>query len=222
MNGTTPMNETAGTPPLVLLHGLGQAPMAWEDVVPLLYRSRPLLTPWVPGTRPIDRQTLSVPEAAAALDQQLMLEGRTAVDVCGLSIGAMVGLQLAADFPERVHRLVLIGGQVRPPRAALAVQRRLMRLMPRERFLRADVSKERVLQLLDMLREVNLTEAAGQVRVPTLVLCGARDRAHLPASRLLADLIPDATLHLVPGAGHEVNVQAPQALATLLTGFLDG
>lgn len=215
------MNETPGAPPLVLLHGLGQAPMAWEDVVPLLYRSRPLLTPWVPGTRPIDRQALSVPDAAAALDQQLMLEGKATVDVCGLSLGAMVALQLAADFPDRVNRLVLIGAQVRLPRAAMAVQRRLMRLMPRERFLRANVSKERILQLLDVLRVVDLTEAAGRVRAPTLVLCGARDRANLPACRRLAELIPGATLQLVPDAGHEVNVQAPQALAELLTGFLD-
>ena len=217
-----PHTDSPQAPPLVLLHGLGQAPMAWEDVVPLLYSSRPLLTPWVPGTRPIDKQVLSVPDAAAALDQQLMLEGKGAVDVCGLSLGAMVALQLADDFPERVRKLVLIGGQVKLPRALMAMQRRMMRLVPRERFLRSNVSKERVLQLLDVLRDVDLTAAATRVQAPTLVLCGARDRPNLPAAQQLAELIPGATLHLVPDAGHELNVQAPRALAGLLAEFLDG
>lgn len=208
--------------PLVLLHGLGQSPLAWEDVVPLLYTSRPLLTPWIPGTRPIDPRPLGLSASAAALDQELMLEGKDAVDVCGVSLGGMVALQLAADFPERVRRLVVIAAQVRPPRTLIRLQRPLIRMVPRQRFIDAGVSKSRMLDLLDLIADADLSAELTRITASTLVLCGTKDRPNQPAARQIAAAIPGAELALVPGAGHELNRQQPRELARLLTDFLDG
>ena len=47
-------------------------------------------------------------------------------------------------------------------------------------------------------------------------LCGERDRANKKAALELRDGIPGAELAWVPGAGHEVNREAPEALAALL------
>lgn len=207
-------------PPLVLLHGAGQSPMSWQDVVTRLYGQSPLLTPWVPGARPIDPQVLPVAEAAAALGQQLTLEGVDQADICGISLGAMVALQLAADQPERVRRLVVIAAQVKPPRLLMAMQARLIRLMPKERFVDSGVSKDRLLQILEVARHTDLTDALPRITAPTLVLCGAGDRPNLPAARRIAERIPDATLTVVAGAGHELNEQRPAELAEILTGFL--
>ncbi|WP_151525886.1 alpha/beta fold hydrolase [Serinicoccus kebangsaanensis] len=212
----------AGEPiPLVLLHGVGQAPMAWEDVVVSLYGSRRLLTPWVPGLRPTEKQVLPLADSAAALDQQLMLEGMQGVDLCGLSYGAMVATRLAADFPERVRRLVLIAGQVRPPRMLMRAQGAALKLVPASRLADAGVSKDRLLQALDMARSADLTAALGQVQAPTLVLVGAKDKANQPGARTLAAGIPDARLRIVDGAGHALNEDSPQALVELLHDFLD-
>lgn len=213
----------ASTPstPLVLLHGVGQAPMAWEDVVVALYGSRRLLTPWVPGLRPTEREVLPLADAAAALDQQLMLEGLRQVDVCGLSYGAMVATRLAADFPERVRRLVLVAGQVRPPGMLMRAQSAALKLVPASRFADSGVSKERLLQALEVARAADLRDALAQVQAPTLVLVGAKDRANQPGSRALADGIPDARLRIVDGAGHAINEEAPAALTGLLRDFLD-
>ncbi|ANS78992.1 Beta-ketoadipate enol-lactone hydrolase [Serinicoccus hydrothermalis] len=207
--------------PLVLLHAEGQAPMAWEDVVVSLYGSRRLLTPWVPGLRPTEKQVVPLADSAAALDQQLMLEGMQQVDLCGLSYGAMVATRLAADFPERVRRLVLIGGQVRPPRMALRVQGAALKLMPASRLAEAGVSKERLLQAMEVTRAADLTDALPQVQAPTLVLVGAKDKTSQPGARALADGIPGARLRIVDGAGHALNEVAPAALVDLLRDFLD-
>ena len=51
-------------------------------------------------------------------------------------------------------------------------------------------------------------------------LCGARDRANRRAARTLAEALPRAALRTIPGAGHEVNRDAPEALGQLLTAFL--
>lgn len=209
-------------PPLVLLHAGGQAPMAWEDVVVRLYGSRRLLTPWVPGLRPTEKEPVPMAQAAAALDTTLMLEGMQQVDLCGVSYGAMVAAQLAADFPERVRRLVLIGGQVRPPRSVMRMQGALLRMIPRSRFVDAGVSKDQVLRSQEVVRALDLTDALPRITARTLVMVGSKDVVNQPAARALAAGIDGATLRIVEGAGHLVNVDKPDELVTVLRDFLDG
>lgn len=209
-----------GPTPLVLLHGVGQAPMAWEDVVVRLFGSRPLLTPWVPGLLPTAREVPSLSDSAAMIDQTLMLEGMGAVDLCGQSYGAMVAAQVAAGHPDRVRRLVLVAGQVRPPRLLLRAQAAALRLVPASRLADSGVSKDRLQAVLAAVRDADLSAELPRISAPTLVLVGERDRANLPAARKIAELVPDARLEIVPGAGHAVNVDAPAALADLLADFL--
>lgn len=213
--------QPAAQPPLVLLHGMGQAPMVWEDVVVNLYGSRRLLTPWVPGLRPTETAPMPIADAAAKLDTDLMLEGMQQVDLCGVSYGAVVAARLAADFPERVRRLVLIGGQARPPRAALRVQAALLKLMPASRFADAGVSKDQVLRAQEVVRRLDLTDALPRITAPTLVLVGAKDLPNQAGARALAAGIPDAQLRIVEGAGHFVQVDKPAELTQILTDFLD-
>ncbi len=56
--------------------------------------------------------------------------------------------------------------------------------------------------------------------MPTLVLCGERDRINLKLSRRLAEGLPDARFEVVPGAGHVANLDNPEAFNTLLREFL--
>lgn len=56
---------------------------------------------------------------------------------------------------------------------------------------------------------------------PTLVVAGARDAISGPPSRRLAALLPRAELVTVPGAGHVVNLEAPDAFNAALARFLD-
>lgn len=195
--------------------------MAWEDVVVALYGSRRLLTPWVPGLRPTDQTTFTLADAAAALDQQIMLEGMPAADLCGLAHGAMVATQLAADYPQRVRRLVLIAGQVSPPRFAIRAQAAALRLVPASRLADSGVSKARLLQALKAAATTDVREALPRVTAPTLVLVGAKDRANQAGARALADGIRGARLHVIPGAGHAVNEDNPAELVALLRDFLD-
>lgn len=194
--------------------------MAWEDVVVSLYGRRRLLTPWVPGLRPTEKELVPLPTAAARLDTDLMLEGIERADLCGLSLGAMVATQLAADFPDRVRRLVLIAGQVRPPRTAMTMQSALMRLIPASRFADSGVSKDRLLRMLEAAREIDLTSALPRITAPTLVLVGSKDKANQPGARALADGIPGARMLVVEGAGHALNADAPGELVRLLEDFL--
>lgn len=69
-----------------------------------------------------------------------------------------------------------------------------------------------------MLAEVPALEAGlGKVRAPTTVVAGGRDRV-VPAvvARDLTRAIPTAVLHVVPGVGHFLPLEAPDQLAEVV------
>jgi len=67
----------------------------------------------------------------------------------------------------------------------------------------------------------DMTEALRHVRVPTLLVVGAEDQITPPACLEAAEeIIPDARLLIVPGAGHLVPLEAPEIFNRALLEFL--
>jgi len=56
----------------------------------------------------------------------------------------------------------------------------------------------------------------GELCMPVAVLAGARDAKFLALARRLAGALPAATLTVVPGAGHALHLEAPEAVAAAL------
>src|SRR5439155_14584432 len=85
-------------------------------------------------------------------------------------------------------------------RAAIAPGMQELRAC-RARTLAADVA---------IARSMDVTEFAGRLRVPALILCGSRDRVRpLALSRHLNATIAGSRLSLVDGAGHMPLIEAP-------------
>jgi 3-oxoadipate enol-lactonase len=95
--------------PLILVHGLGGAAANWAEMVPLLVGRHRLLVPDLPG------HAGSTPLAAAGtldpyadrLDRLAELESIEGAAVVGHSLGGLIGLRLAVNYPRRVEALVL-------------------------------------------------------------------------------------------------------------------
>jgi pimeloyl-ACP methyl ester carboxylesterase len=96
-------------PPVILVHGLGGAAANWAGVVPLLVDRHRLLVPDLPGhagSTPFPAATTLDPYADR-VDRLAELEGMEHAGVVGHSLGGLVGLRLAVNFPQRVGALVL-------------------------------------------------------------------------------------------------------------------
>ncbi|EST19038.1 hypothetical protein M878_43005 [Streptomyces roseochromogenus subsp. oscitans DS 12.976] len=76
------------------------------------------------------------------------------------------------------------------------------------------------IDMLDGLRTSDLTQVLPRIAVPTLVLCGKRDRAGLPDARRAAAAIPGAHLSVVPHSGHLLPMAAPHAFNAIVRAFL--
>jgi pimeloyl-ACP methyl ester carboxylesterase len=70
--------------------------------------------------------------------------------------------------------------------------------------------------------KLDITEAVAEIRIPALILCGADDKMTPPAlSEYLRDHIPGAGLALIPGAGHFVMLENPEAFNAALANFVN-
>ncbi len=208
---------------VVFLHGLGEGPGVWDvqrAALPSGFEG--VAVDVFDGAGSDVASGFSLEGAATRVVNELGRLGIEQAHVCGLSLGAIIALQLALDHPERVRSLTLAAGQVKPPRVLMAIQSAVMRVLPSSVFEKQGAAKEVMLPVLQAVGRVDFSARLASVSVPTLVLCGSKDRPNLPAARQLAQGIRDAQLHIIPGAGHQSHAQAPHEFSRALGAFLGG
>lgn len=205
-------------PLLVLLHGPGQSPPAWQSVVENLDPERPMHAPWLRGLKPTESGQFDLTAASVAIEQMLELRGVEKVDLVGNSLGGMVALRVAAENPSVVRRLVLISTPVIPSKSALRMQRAVLALRPARRF--TEVPKATVLEALDALARSEISTDLSRVKVPTLAIVPAADQPLLAAAEVLRQQL-GATVETVDGEGDLVRDHGDR-IASLIDDFTRG
>ena len=238
-------------PVLVLSNSLGTALGMWDEQAPALRERFRLLrydtrghggSPAPPGPYAIEDLGRDV---ARLLDHL----GIERASFCGLSVGGMTGMWLAAEAPGRVERLVLLCtsallGQkgVWDERIATATGQGMAALADGviERWFTPAFRAEnpgavegmaRTLRETDpggyagccaAIRDMDLRDRLPSIAAPTLVVSGAEDPATPPEhGRLIADAIPGARFEVVPDAAHIANVERPRRITRLILTHLE-
>ena len=117
------------------------------------------------------------------------------------------GLGMAGLAAQLVPAMVAPG----TPPGAMAAAQALMAGVPEATYRRA------VAALVAFDRRANLPHIA----VPTLVITGEHDRTAPPeVARKMAERIAGAACTILPGAGHLLNIEQPQAFNSALLAFL--
>ena len=93
-----------------------------------------------------------------------------------------------------------------------------------EALVRAEPTSHRNLAVLLLAgARHDVAGCLGRVKADSLLLLGSRDRiAGLKAEIELLRAIPHAALEVVPGAGHDVTLEAPERTADRVLAFLEG
>ena len=200
---------------LFLLHGAGQNPPVWQDVVTGVGADRPLHAPWLRGLKPTDSRGFDVAGAVADLVSIMEIRDLDVVDVCGTGLGGMVALRFAADEPARVGRLILVDTPVVPPRTTLRVQRAMLKLAPARSFA-PGVSKETMLAGIDAMMSLDLSIDLRRIQSPTTVVAAAGNKLSMAAADLLVKGIAGAQIETVGAAVNDVVRESPRELAEIL------
>jgi 3-oxoadipate enol-lactonase len=238
-------------PVLVLSNSLGTSLEMWDDLAPVLGDRFRLLrydtrghgrSPAPPGPYAIGDLGLDV---VRLLDRL----GIERASFCGLSVGGMTGMWLAAESPERVERLVLlctsallVPKSVWDERIATATEQGMTALVDGviERWFTPAFRSENPATVEKMattlretdpkgyagccaaIRDMDLRDRLPSIKAPTLVVSGAEDPATPPEhGRLIRDAIPGARFEVVPGAAHIANVERPEEITQLILTHLE-
>lgn len=236
--------ETHGDGPTILLtHGYSATSAMWAPQIAAL-AARYRLVLWdVRGHGASDSPEDSAlySEAACVEDMAALLDrlGADRAVIGGLSLGGYLSLAFNVAHPDRVRALMLFdtGPGYRNADARAGWNRMALQ--------RADALEARGLGALGDGREVaasrhrsaaglaraargiltqqdaRVLESLPGVRVPTLVLVGAKDEAFLAATDYMAAKIPGATKVVIPEAGHAANIDQPRAFNAAVLDFLD-
>lgn len=237
--------SVAGT--LLLIHGAGVSARTWVNQLRGLSDVLRPIAVDLPGHRESD--PVSDPTLATYADTayQALRELATGpVFVAGHSLGGAVAQVLVTRHPEMVRGLVLVSTCARvPPEDGSqrllgfvpAPFRRAVFLWAVRKTLLAPFASTNAIELtLEEIRScppetiqndtaisraMDLAGTAQQLRVPTLILCGGRDRLTAPGlSQQLCGMIAGSRLQIVPGAGHMLPLEAPEVLNQAIREFV--
>lgn len=240
-----------GAPAIVLGNALGTDLTTWDAVAARLSPSLRVLrydhrgqgaSGHLPGPRSIEELGR---DAIALLDAA----GIERAAYCGVSIGGMAGIWLAANAPERIESLIAVcssahlgGGEAWRRRAAIVAKaggtRPIARgvvahwitaetaaadpgLLARLEAILLASPPEGYIACCMVLASLDLRAELSRVAVPTLVVAADRDQALPPVhSREIAAGIAAARLETMERAAHLPTVERPDQVAELILGHL--
>jgi 3-oxoadipate enol-lactonase len=240
--------QGSGGVPLVFLHGVGSDRSAWAPQLAHFGMARRTIAFDHPGygesdpARPSDEAPHDRFAAAilAALDALKIGQAH----ICGLSLGGVVAIALAALAAERVASLIIADSFLVHPDGPAIVERSVaascdMAALARARVpvllgVGADPSLvaefEQVMARIDpaafrlasrAVWAADQRERATAITVPTLVICGSEDRVTPPAlSEAVTSAIDRARLVMIEAAGHLPNLEQAALFNLALDRFL--
>ena len=229
--------ETSGAgPSLLYLHGAAEWVGYSNELVHRLDRAHRVVQPErrghgrtadPPGPLSYDEMTLDTIE----LIEQVGLDRPPIV---GFSDGAIIALQIARERPELAGKVVAIGPNVSVSGMTDEALEWLKSVTPEtwpEEFARMHRSLSPdgpdhwpvfVQKVIDMLRvepEIPLEELAA-IHVPVLVMGADHDLIRLEHLVEIHRAIEGSQLCIIPGASHELTVEAPDLVAGIVERFL--
>ncbi len=232
----------AGAPAVCFVHGTGGSSQAWMHQLGGLADLGQIIALDLPGHGGSGGSIpKAIEDAAAVIAEFLDALGIARAVIGGHSMGGAIAQQFALSYPERTDGVILIGTGAR-----LRVLPRLLDLLaadyPRgvDLLMSLAVGAQAPAELKTELHRATADNAPGVVlgdlqacdrfdvmkristiSAPTLVICGDEDQLTPPKySRFLGEHIAGASVAVIPGAGHYVQVEKPRETTAAVRQFL--
>lgn len=216
-----PYGIDRATLPLLALHGNGETHAVLAAQIAHQAAARPVVALDARGHGASTRGTAPLAYELLARDafEVLSALGVTRAHLLGFSDGGIEALLMARDAPGRVASLTVVGANLAPEgleAAYLRAERRCSLALGFGRVASARLERAHELSRL-MLREPHVDPASlARATCPAAVVAGERDLVTPAETRRIAHALPAAELTVVPGCGHMVPTEAPEALCRAL------
>jgi 3-oxoadipate enol-lactonase len=234
--------------PVVFLHGVGSDKSVWRPQLARFGQDRRAVAFDYPGYGDSDpaAEGTTRDDYATVIVSAMQALGISRAHVCGLSLGGVVGIAMHHADAGRCASLILAdtfavhpdGQSIYDRSTAASGNLRAMAEARVDVLLAQPADPQVRSEVVETMARIDpaayrigaeavwladQVDRAGDIRVPTLVLCGSEDKVTPPAlSKQLARVIPGARYEPVEGAGHISNLEQPDAFDTLVNAFIRG
>jgi len=237
--------------PVLLVHGLGSSCQDWEYQIPALSTQYRVVVVDVRGHGRSDkpRERYSIPAFSADIQALLEHLNLGPVNYVGLSMGGMIGFQLAVDRPELLKSLTIVNSapevKIKSAKDFWQYAKRwtLARLVsmetigkglgenlfpkPEQSDLRHKIAtrwaqndKRAYLASFDAIVGWGVRERLSRIRCPTLIVTADKDYTPVELKAEYIRLIPDARLQIIADSRHATPLDQPDEFNRVLMDFL--
>lgn len=200
----------------ILVHGSGHKATSWNTTISYMTNSENIVCPNLSSI--LKGKKASYENLYSSFVKYCNdIDGQ--IHLCGLSLGGILALNFALDFPQKVKTLVLIGTPYKVPKVAFSFQNMIFRFLPKSIFETMAFDKKDTFALGNTMKNLDFSDRVKSIKCPTLILCGKKDSANIKSAHYLAEHIKSAELKIIEDTGHVVNEENPKTLADILNEY---
>lgn len=201
----------------ILVHGLGQTEQSWNKVIEELSKNNIEVTN--PNLFNLAQNYQINYENIYRTFADYCDSFKDKINLCGLSLGGILAIDYAIEYPEKINSIVLIGTPYEIPNKILKLQNFIFKLMPKKIFESMGISKNDFINLTKSITKLDIKSKVADIKCSTLVLCGEKDNTNLKSAHYLSENIRNATMKVIKNSAHIVNEENPKELSKLLIEF---
>ena len=201
----------------ILIHGSGHKGTSWNETIKFMQDNKDILCPDLSSILNGKEEASYTNLYSSFVEYCNKIDGQ--IDLCGLSLGGILALNYAIDYPNKVEKLVLIGTPHKVPKVMFSIQNIIFKFLPKSLFETMAFNKKDTFVLGKTMKNLDFSNTVQNIKCPTLVICGEKDNANIKSGYYLSENIKNAKLEIMKNTGHIINEENPEELAKLLTEF---
>ena len=115
----------------ILIHGSGHKGTSWNETIKFMQDNKDILCPDLSSI--LNGKEASYTNLYSSFVEYCnKIDGQ--IDLCGLSLGGILALNYAIDYPNKVEKLVLIGTPHKVPKVMFSIQNIIFKFLPKSLF----------------------------------------------------------------------------------------
>ena len=203
----------------ILVHGLGQNESSWNKVKELLKDNK--IEVDTPNLFNLAKNYQLNYENLYRIFVNYCNSFKEKLNIVGLSLGGILAIDYANEYPEKVNSIILSGTPYEIPKSIITIQNIIYKFMPKKVFEQIGCTKKDLITLMDSIKNLTIPQKAPNIKCHTLIMCGEKEKnnINMKSAIKLNEVIKNSKFEIIKNAGHEVNIDNPKEFANTIYNF---